>query len=79
MSNIAREIAQRYVDDCEAYDRTVCTGPIECGEILPADYRELGLINQFAQGRWQQMKREADAAGIDFEAARRWVPHCRPS
>lgn len=45
---LLREIADRYVRDAEAYDRTVCTGPIKHGEIMPADHHELGLVNRNA-------------------------------
>ena len=43
-----RELAQSYVSQCEVYDRTVCTGPIEHGEIMPGDGRELVLVNRNA-------------------------------
>ena len=47
-----------YYDDCEAYDRTVCTGPIIHGSIMPANPRELGLINRYASQRLKQLKDE---------------------
>lgn len=46
---LLREIAEKYIRDAEAYDRTVCTGPIKHGEIIPADYHELALVNRNAQ------------------------------
>lgn len=47
-----------YYDDCEAYDRTICTGPIVHGSVIPANYRELGLINRYARQRLKQLKDE---------------------
>lgn len=40
--------AEQYVDETEAYDRTVCTGPIVKGSIMPADSHERGLVNRNA-------------------------------
>jgi hypothetical protein len=40
--------AEQYVDETEAYDRTVCTGPIVKGSIMPADSYERGLVNRNA-------------------------------
>ena len=42
------KLARHYHDSTEAYDRTVCTGPIVSGEIQPASPRELALINRNA-------------------------------
>lgn len=44
-----RELAQSYVSQCEAYDRTVCTGPVKNGEIIPMGGHELGLVNRNAR------------------------------
>lgn len=38
------ELAKEYHEKCEAYDRTVCTGPIGLDGILPANGREAGKI-----------------------------------
>jgi len=43
-----RQVAEQYIRDTEAYDRTVCTGPIIRGEIMPATLHERGQINRFA-------------------------------
>lgn len=40
------ELAKRYHEVTEAYDRTVCTGPIRDGSILPANPDEMVLINR---------------------------------
>lgn len=44
------DLAREYHERCEAYDRTVCTGPIgPGGGILPVTPRESGLINKNAK------------------------------
>ncbi|MDD0985347.1 MULTISPECIES: hypothetical protein [Pseudomonas] len=43
-----RQAAERYVSEAEAYDRTVCTGPIGKDGILPATPRERAQINRNA-------------------------------
>ena len=42
------KLAAYYNASTEAYDRTVCTGPIVRGEIQPASPREFYLINRNA-------------------------------
>ena len=42
------KLAAYYHDSTEAYDRTVCTGPIVSGEIQPASPREFYLISRNA-------------------------------
>lgn len=42
------ELAKQYHMTCEAYDRTVCTGPVTADGIMPANHRELALINRHA-------------------------------
>jgi hypothetical protein len=41
--------AVEYLDRTEAFDRTVCTGPIINGEIRPANGVEVVLINRNAK------------------------------
>ncbi len=43
-----REAALRYVHDTEAYDRTICTGPIGRDGIMPASPRERALSTRFS-------------------------------
>lgn len=43
-----RELAEKYHADCEAFDRTVCTGPIVDGGIMPANAKEGAAINRHA-------------------------------
>lgn len=40
--------AEQYVAETEAYDRTVCTGPIKHDSIMPATSREHSLVNRNA-------------------------------
>ncbi|MGY2155772.1 hypothetical protein [Pseudomonas tolaasii] len=40
--------AEQYVAGTEAYDRTVCTGPLVRGAIMPANSHERGLANRNA-------------------------------
>ncbi|WP_339434521.1 hypothetical protein [Pseudomonas orientalis] len=40
--------AEQYVAETEAYDRTVCTGPVIRGAIMPANSHERGLSNRNA-------------------------------
>lgn len=46
---ILNELAIRYHDECEAYDRTICTGGIKHGAIMPCNYREIGIISENAK------------------------------
>lgn len=40
--------AEQYIAETEAYDRTVCTGPIRHGSIMPATSHEHSLVNRNA-------------------------------
>lgn len=54
-----RELAEEYHRRTEEYDRTVCSGPIHNGAIMPADGVEVATINRHAQrirdGLWQHV------------------------
>ena len=54
----------KYHYECESFDRTVCTGRVVRGSILPADARELGLINMHARTVLRLIMREAEDYGI---------------
>ena len=54
--------AERYVAESEAYDRTVCTGPIIRGEIMPATPRERALISRAADQLFKRLV--AENAGL---------------
>lgn len=43
-----RELAKRYHEETEAYDRGVCTGPVVRGSVMPANPREFRSINRNA-------------------------------
>lgn len=43
-----RELAREYHERTEAYDRTICTGPIVRGGIMPATPEQHALINRHA-------------------------------
>lgn len=58
------ELAARYCDTTEAYDRTVCSGPIVEGAIQPATDRERALIARFARQTLSQVLEEAQQAGF---------------
>lgn len=42
-------LVRLYRKECEAYDRTVCTGPIGRDGIMPTNHRELALVNRNAR------------------------------
>lgn len=58
------DLAARYHRECEAYDLTVCTGPMGRDGILPANYHEAALINRNAWQVLARMKELARAAGF---------------
>lgn len=67
------ELASKYHARCEAYDRTVCTGPVVRGEILPIGNRELALINNNARKEFEVAMREAESRGITRAELRRAI------
>lgn len=64
------ELATQYHAETEAFDRTVCTGPIRRGSILPSNARELALINKNA--RAVLAKKTALAAAQGISATELW-------
>ena len=52
-------LAAEYHQRAEAYDRTVCTGPIKRGEILPATDREMVAINRHALALKKELQERA--------------------
>lgn len=60
----ARELAAKYHYECETFDRTVCTGPVVRGSIMPASQREFGLINRNARDVMHRIMQEAESHGI---------------
>jgi hypothetical protein len=61
------ELAARYHELTEAYDRTVCTGPIVHVAIQPIGFHEFGLINRNARRVRNEMQRQAAEHGITYE------------
>ena len=57
-------LAKKYHVLCEQYDRTVCTGPILDGSIMPMNSRERGLIVRNARQIFNQIEQEASFFGI---------------
>ena len=63
------QLAQTYYLQTEAFDRTVCTGPIRHGEILPASEDERRRINAHAAevlSRLQERARLLHPNGIEL-------------
>ena len=58
------ELAKEYHTTCEAYDRTVCTGPNSKYGILPANGREAGDINRHAREVLRRLQEKAIVKGI---------------
>lgn len=59
-----RDLALRYHSECEAYDRTVCTGPIRNGEILPTTIQEVALVSRNARKVFSDLAQLAHIAGF---------------
>lgn len=57
------DLAREYYDRAEAYDRTVCTGPIRDGSILPASRHEHSLINRNATALLRELGERAERMG----------------
>lgn len=71
--NRLHELATRYHTECEAYDRTVCTGPTGQDGILPATPREMALINRNAHAVRKRLAEEAAREGIGCEELARAI------
>ncbi len=73
------ELAERYRRRTEAFDRTVCTGPIgPDGGILPANGRESSEINRNARRMLEQTLAEGERLGFDRYAVQEAISHWRP-
>jgi len=58
------DLAVEYHQRCEAYDRTVCTGPIVKDGIMPVTHRELALINRHAVVVRRDIAQRAEQMGF---------------
>jgi hypothetical protein len=68
------DLAREYYRRTEAYDRTVCTGPMTRDGIMPATYRERGLINHHAGIVLSELRKQAERQGFtkdEFRSAMR--------
>jgi hypothetical protein len=45
---VALRLARQYHLETEAFDRSVCSGPVVDGSVWPSDGRELALVNRHA-------------------------------
>jgi hypothetical protein len=61
------ELATRYHTETEAYDRTVCTGPVRDDSIMPATHLEMALINRNAITVRKRIAAEAERDGLTRE------------
>ena len=61
------DLAKSYYERTEAYDRTVCTGPIGRDGIMPANYREMALINRNALAVLKDVQEQAERLGYTRE------------
>lgn len=60
---ILHQFLKEYYANCEAYDRTVCTGPIIGDSILPNTPHERMLITQNSWLLWREFLKRADEIG----------------
>lgn len=67
------ELAERYHHETEAYDRTVCSGPIQHGSVMPIGPHELALVNRNAIKVRKQIMAEAAAHGISAQEMARAI------
>lgn len=69
-------LAKKYHVLCEQYDRTVCTGPIQHGLIMPMSPHERGQVIHNANRVRKQIVQEASFFGIShdeiWDAIRKW-------
>lgn len=68
-------LAKEYHDTCERYDRSVCTGRIYRGSIMPATKHQLGLINKHAASVLAQVIAKAVDNGISRKDMMRAIQH----
>ncbi|PZP30425.1 MAG: hypothetical protein DI603_14980 [Roseateles depolymerans] len=60
-------LAREYQQRTEAYDRTVCTGPVGVDGVMPATPRELALIGRHAQDVLRSIRLRAERDGYSVE------------
>lgn len=62
-----RKLVEKYIQETEAYDRMVCTGPIHNGRIMPATHEEFSLINRNAQSLRKVVSVEVQSLGFTMK------------
>ena len=67
------ELATRYHTETEAYDRTVCTGPVREGSIMPATPHETAMINRNAIAVRKRITFDAEREGFTREELARAI------
>lgn len=74
-----RELAEKYHRDTEAYDRTVCHGPLgHAGCIQPANAREALAISAYAMRYKTEMLIEAKKLGYTAQQVRDAIAAATP-
>ena len=61
--DVLRDLAREYHQRTEAYDRTVCTGPVTADGVMPVGPVELGLINSNARVVLRELQAKATSMG----------------
>jgi hypothetical protein len=59
-----RAMAVEYLDRTEAFDRTICSGPVKQGFIMPATCREWSIISTHANSVLLELTQRASAIGF---------------
>lgn len=68
-----QELTKRYHEETEAFDRTVCTGPVINGSIRPANHYQLVAINRNADMVRAIIVASAESAGISRDEMRQAI------
>lgn len=69
------KLADEYHQRAEAYDRTVCTGPMGPDGIMPATHAELAAINRHADQLRRELVDRALRAGFTAEQFKEAMMH----
>lgn len=70
-----RQLAERYFNATEEFDRQVCTGEPRHGLAMPANGYERRLINQNAKNWRERIENEARELGFDRKELNRAISH----
>lgn len=73
------EIAQRYVDETEAYDRKICHIANKWGTAQPVTMHEIAQCNRYAQIAWGRAQDSARGVGATADDLRRAMRNVRTS